>query len=450
MYKDNGFSGTWAEAQALKDDLFRRARSGEITGEEADAEAERLGIGRLSAVPDPEQFDPIKEPNWTIPMAVAWIAYRYLDKVREWSAPYREACHDWHWSQWRIGFDGPIQEGWHLEQRSRPTLALLSLSATYDEVTTDHAIPVSIGHAKEALWSGLRDGLFAATGVDPTTRRRVVIPQLDWQELVPVEASGQKDEVRRGLLGEGYSDVLIPASALQGYWPPPTNPEARLPVSVPPAGEGYMPLYCAAQWIATKGATVDFDPNDTAIWRVAYDELLSAIAAERIRVIGTRDGFREPVPGHVFAGCDVDYPFSSSTFELLTGNHLYLRSFPYLDELHWRNGFDDALVRRHQEHWSRLMVDKADVRAKWPFPVADVDGLPTLSGYPGRPAKAKHLIEREFERRVSSGELATSLAEEAAFLLRWLRTAHPNHVPPTEQTIKNNIRNAYRRAKAPK
>ena len=36
-----------AEIQALKDDLFRRAATGEITGEEADAEAERLGIGRL-------------------------------------------------------------------------------------------------------------------------------------------------------------------------------------------------------------------------------------------------------------------------------------------------------------------------------------------------------------------------------------------------------------------
>jgi hypothetical protein len=66
------------------------------------------------------------------------------------------------------------------------------------------------------------------------------------------------------------------------------------------------------------------------------------------------------------------------------------------------------------------------------------------SGFPGRPPKAKHLIEREFQRRADAGEVCSTLPEEASALLVWLKGKHPSASPPTVKTIKNNIRSLYR------
>ena len=224
--ENNRLSRTGVDAQALKDELFRRAKYGEITGEQADAEAIRLGFDRLSGKPGPDEHRPELLAYWTLPMAVAWIAYLDLDEVREWSVPYRSKCFDWRWQSWRVGFDGPVHEGWHLEQRHKPTLSLLSLSSIYDNVSGDKELAMSVKSALEALWIALREGFFTATGIDTETGRRVEISQLDWHELVPVEAKDETDEVRRGLLGDGYRDVLFPAKPLRGFWRRPEEAEA--------------------------------------------------------------------------------------------------------------------------------------------------------------------------------------------------------------------------------
>ena len=70
---------------------------------------------------------------------------------------------------------------------------------------------------------------------------------------------------------------------------------------------------------------------------------------------------------------------------------------------------------------------------------------PHFSGFPGRPSKAKHLIEQEFRRRADAGEVCSTLPEEAGALLKWLKDEHPSASPPTIKTIRNNIRNRYRR-----
>jgi len=252
-------------------------------------------------------------------------------------------------------------------------------------------------------------------------------------------------------MGSGYRDILVPSVALRGFWRPESKKPLTLPQSMPPVGEGYMPLYCAAQWIATKGATIEFDPEDEAIWRAAYDELLSALASEKVRVVGTRNGQREVVPGFQFAGCPVDYPFTDAELEVLAGEALYLRSYPYLDEEHWRKGFNDALINRREDRWTHLMVEKGDVRARWPFFVSETDNEADLrSGMPGRPAKSRHLIEDEFRRRAAAGELADSLVLEAEGLLDWLRSAHPKYPRPSARTIENYIRDEYRRVRATK
>ena len=73
-----------------------------------------------------------------------------------------------------------------------------------------------------------------------------------------------------------------------------------------------------------------------------------------------------------------------------------------------------------------------------------VEADPYRTGLPGRPSKLKHLIEQEFQRRAEAGEACLDLADEAAELRKWAVKAHPAAPPPTEKTIKNNLRNCHR------
>jgi hypothetical protein len=216
-----------------------------------------------------------------------------------------------------------------------------------------------------------------------------------------------------------------------------------LPPLVPPEGDGYMPLYCAAQWIASKGGVVTFNPEDEANWRPAFAALLDAIASDRVRVVGTRDGAREQVPGFHFASRTIDYPFSSSHLEMLVGEHLYLRSCPYLDEEHWRAGFNDVLANRRETRWNLLMVAKDDVRERWPFELSCLE----RTGAPGRPS-SMHLVLGEFERRGAANELKARVCTEAAALAAWFSATHPGAPSPTAKTIENNIRSRFRAIKA--
>ena len=88
--------------------------------------------------------------------------------------------------------------------------------------------------------------------------------------------------------------------------------------------------------------SINFDPCDESVWKPAYEQLLARIASEEVKVIGMRNGDRQPVPGFHFAGCRVSYPFVEEPFELLLSEDLYLSSFAYLDEEHWLKGHDDS------------------------------------------------------------------------------------------------------------
>ncbi len=161
----------------------------------------------------------------------------------------------------------------------------------------------------------------------------------------------------------------------------------QLPELVKPVGAGYMPLYCAAQWIVTHGGTREINPLDEVLWREAYKALLDRIASEDVKVLGVRDGATETVSGIHFASCSVVYPLSDPRFDQILSKELCLFSRPYLDDEHWRGGFDDSLEDRRGARWRRLMVLKADVARYWPFAAA----LDYRTRAPGRPS-AMHLV----------------------------------------------------------
>jgi hypothetical protein len=405
---------SWEEEQELKDDLIERADCGKITGAEADAEAIRLGLGSFSHQPGPDEYRPEAVAYRALPMAVAWIAYLDLEDVRNWSAPYREQCYDWHWRKRRQGMSGVVGAGWQLQQRSRPTLALLSISASYDLATGNKTLAMGIGEARAALWIALQSDCFRASGVDVHTQKRVEIVPLDWLELKWVEHH-ERDEVRSDVLDlhqtSRYRDVLIPSAPLMGLWRKPLAKVEVLPPIMQPTGFGYIPLFCAAQWIATEGGTIDIDPTDVDVWRLAYGQLVDAISSGAVKVVGVEGHQNKPVPAHLFVGIRVDYPYADPTIDMILSSELVLRCYPYVDEEHWRNGFDDALVDRGGDRWVRLSVEKSGVRSTWPFGHSQ----PPKSGTPGRPTSA-HLFKPEMERRAECGELSQSLAAETRYL----------------------------------
>ena len=140
----------------------------------------------------------------------------------------------------------------------------------------------------------------------------------------------------------------------------------RTPVA--PEGSGYMPLTQAAYWIATNGGIKSVDVNDQAAWKHAFDELLPHIASNDVQIIGqSSGGMNEKIDGLLFAGVRVSYPYHDTPSELLFGSEPHIESFPFIDDEHWRKGFNDKLVppRGGKRRWSRLQVKKQDVRRIW-------------------------------------------------------------------------------------
>jgi hypothetical protein len=85
--------------------------------------------------------------------------------------------------------------------------------------------------------------------------------------------------------------VALPRKGVTALWAEKLDkPVIGLPEIVEPSGPGYMPLYCAAQWIATAGGKRSFDPTDVSVWKSAYSDLLARLASEDIKVIGFRQG----------------------------------------------------------------------------------------------------------------------------------------------------------------
>jgi hypothetical protein len=387
----------------------------------------------------------MREPFWTLPMAVAWIAYRTQDAVRNWWDEYRKECWDWHFREWRVGPDGPINQGHFLEGRPNATLVRLQMV----DAMRDQADLMTVAEAINALWLALQSGGLEVTGIDEDTGRRVAIPAEQWHDLTWFEEK-ERDVIRAepkpGYNTACYRDVIASAEAIRQRWPTSLMLRSTLPALMRPEGGGYMPLYCAAQWIATEGGSISFDPCDESVWKAAYEELLARIASEEVRVIGTRDGERQPVPGFHFAGCRIDYPFVEEPFELLLSEDLYLSSFAYLDEQHWLKGFDDSLQNRHGRRWGRLMVLKAEVAKFWPFDKVGEATVPLRTGAPGRPTSI-HLVEAEFAARCARNQVKATLAEEAEVLAAWLSNEHPKSPRLTAKTIKNKLRAVYRQHK---
>ena len=67
---------------SLRDELLKRAKLGEISPKKAEQEAALSECGPLAIDPYSLELDPLREPTWTLLMALVWIVTRDPAAVR--------------------------------------------------------------------------------------------------------------------------------------------------------------------------------------------------------------------------------------------------------------------------------------------------------------------------------------------------------------------------------
>jgi hypothetical protein len=203
-------------------DLIQRVAEGDLTYDEAEAEAERLGIGPLRRQPDPAAFDPMQEPFWSLTMAVAWISWRTKEAVREVWDDYRFACEDWHYEKYRSGPDTPVKAHVWIEARRPANLGWLALSEAYDKVH-DSADPIqSVADAKKNLWRALQAGAISSSGISSASGIREPIAPVTWCDLHAFVDRYDRDYLmtdRTGLTGLRYDTLRFPSQQVLTVWP---------------------------------------------------------------------------------------------------------------------------------------------------------------------------------------------------------------------------------------
>ena len=427
-----------------RDDILDKAQTGEITIEQAEAEAVQLGLMPLARIPDPKTFKIMEHPFWTVPMAIAWIAYRTPEAATEWCDYYRQECWQWVYRNFR-DVDGTKKGGYTLERWPRATLDRLIFSENYDRLNSKRQPFIPVKKALVSLWQELLKGTLKATHLNQSTGDREVISAKSWSDLKCSDSDGFK--IVSSLFGINtiYENVILSMDKIIHIWPEiePNLKQYSLPSLMKPEGGGYMPLFCAAQWIVTKGGTVEFDPAENEKWHNSFSELLARISANDISVTGVTDGERVPVEHYLFAGIKYNYPWNiESMFNLLDSKDLYLNIEIYCGEEYWLKSNGDTLENRYRKKYTKLMVSKDDIARNWSFDATFI----SKNGAPGRPS-LMHLAEAEFLVRCDQRKVENSVTKESEALANWLEITHQQVRPLTAKTIKNKIAARFRQHK---
>jgi hypothetical protein len=192
------------DAPIDRHDIVMRVRRGEMSAEAAEDWAKANDQSPFFPAPDNPRFDPMKEPYWTLAMALAWIIWRTPDSVREnWNA-YRQ----------RNAFLKPVDmhDVWRED-------ANVSGSETPGATL-----------AQKELWTELQNGRIEASGVPRFVRGeigvrgesgRMPIPGHEWIDLSPINFhSGEADSIATATDVEArYDAVRVPRDDVESIWP---------------------------------------------------------------------------------------------------------------------------------------------------------------------------------------------------------------------------------------
>jgi hypothetical protein len=370
-----------------RDELITLARYGKVTPQEAEAEARAKGFEPFERQPELPAFDPMRESRWTIVMAVAWIAWRDIRRVRENCAGFRSECSHWIFREWNEpdenGGAFVQRAGWFLESWHEATTVRLSLLETIlkarEELPPTFQMPVR--EAEEVLWRALSDGHLTAEALNEDGRP-VDIPAREWSYLKLFE-DGKRDALRYGALDrrDPFTEVKLRRDDLIVLWPAvktaPDQERAEWPITpsmlepIAAVGTaGYVPLCAAIQWIMTSGGTRAAMIHDAACWYESVGKLWPAVCDGQVELIGLQAGqsMTRRIPGHCLTLIKVLPPLHYSIGDILLNAPSHITCQPYIDQEHWHQDFNDKLYElgRPDPSWTHLQVRKSDVLERWP------------------------------------------------------------------------------------
>jgi hypothetical protein len=141
---------------------------------------------------------------------------------------------------------------------------------------------------------------------------------------------------------------------------------------------GYVPLSSALLWIMTDGGVARRLLEDHEAWDQAADRLLALISSGQVEVVGRPigGGTADVIAGSTFAGIAMGRPLSGVS-DILVGDDPWVMSTVYVDEEHWRGGFNDQLFSQKgaPASWTHLQVKKEDVLRSTPVGMKGFDDL---------------------------------------------------------------------------
>ncbi|MFY9657072.1 MAG: hypothetical protein WAK01_10860 [Methylocystis sp.] len=210
------------------DNVQLLVRFGKISPEAAEQWATERNLPLFAGRPEASIFDPLGQLAWTPLQAVAWIAYRDVERVRDVSQAFRD-----HWRIWRdpgpfILFEGAIISGCDMGLKDPPIFRGWDLAlvppASFAELFREEN-KKSVQAAKE-LQARLISGAIVASGFKDWSGSRVVIPALEWHEMCfdPHSADLASFPWPRT---NAYSGVLIPREDVLANWKAPRKAPAN-------------------------------------------------------------------------------------------------------------------------------------------------------------------------------------------------------------------------------
>jgi hypothetical protein len=222
---------------------------------------------------------------------------------------------------------------------------------------------MTVSQAEKELFAALAAGRIVAVAKD-AAGNVVEIPDREWPYLQRFEEH-ERDVLKRDALDREatFSEIIFRREDLKGLWEELLIQPYMIEPMMRAGTAGYVPLCSAVHWIMTEAGQKVQHLEDSQLWKASVDRLLPLISTGEVQIIGTAPGGTpETIEGHIFAGILVSEPMQVS-FEMITGDSPWISCTSYIDEEHWKNGFNDELYLHGSAtaSWTHLQVKKANV-----------------------------------------------------------------------------------------
>jgi len=184
-------------------------QKGAWTPQKAEAWAKRCGLPPFAGKPDAASYDPREELNWTLCMALIWIASGDLAEVRE------------AWPEWLSG-----QRVWHEFVDGGKRWWSLGPPQRREDYSRWEGYEVDPRTAVKGLWRALETGEIVVTGISKSEGVRRVIRPEEWFDLkvdrsraaVHFYLEGVHHD-NGGRWEEAFSKVLLPVREVLRNFP---------------------------------------------------------------------------------------------------------------------------------------------------------------------------------------------------------------------------------------